>query len=300
MPTASPLFSIIIPTYNRAHLIGDTIESVLQQGFSDFEVLIVDDGSKDNTEEKVKKFSDDRLHYFKMENVERGAARNFGLRNSRGTYVNFFDSDDLYYPCLSAVSEFVLNNGIPYVVYGDIDNLAPDGSVVKGQTLPYSSFRENILFNNFLACGSVFLKREVAKDFPFSDDRRLSGSEDWELWLRLYAEFDFQRIPITIFKQRQHSERSLITADAERVTEREKLFAKLISEHRTILRKRFSDNEINLLMADRMTLIALTQFVGGNRKLCFHYWRQSFRLSVRVLKRRRFLAVAKKLMFERL
>ena len=78
MPSPSPLFSIVIPTYNRAHLIGKTIESVLRQEFTDFEILIVDDGSKDNTEEVASTFTDKRIRYLKKQNAERGAARNYG------------------------------------------------------------------------------------------------------------------------------------------------------------------------------------------------------------------------------
>ena len=78
MPQNSPAFSIVIPTYNRAHLIGKTIESMLRQEFQDFEILVVDDGSKDNTGDVVKTFTDSRIQYFKKENAERGAARNYG------------------------------------------------------------------------------------------------------------------------------------------------------------------------------------------------------------------------------
>src|SRR5687767_9278561 len=93
----SPVFSIVIPTYNRAHLIKKTIESVLAQDFADFELLVVDDGSKDDTESVVSSFTDKRVHYFKKQNGERGAARNFGAARAKGSYLNFFDSDDLLY-----------------------------------------------------------------------------------------------------------------------------------------------------------------------------------------------------------
>jgi glycosyltransferase involved in cell wall biosynthesis len=82
MALSSPLFSIVIPTYNRAHLITKTIESVLAQEDGDFEILVVDDGSSDNTGEVVSRIFDPRLTYFRKENAERGAARNFGFRKS--------------------------------------------------------------------------------------------------------------------------------------------------------------------------------------------------------------------------
>src|SRR6218665_334920 len=90
--------SIIIPTYNRAHLIEKTILSILNQTSSNFEVIVVDDGSTDNTEEVVSKFLSETFRYFKIPNSERGAARNHGTSHAIGDYVNWFDSDDEMLP----------------------------------------------------------------------------------------------------------------------------------------------------------------------------------------------------------
>jgi len=89
----SPFFSIVIPTYNRAHLIVDTLESIRKQTFTDYEVIIVDDGSTDNTSEVVQAYiSTYQLQgnwtYYKKENAERAAARNFGTRKAKGKFIN--------------------------------------------------------------------------------------------------------------------------------------------------------------------------------------------------------------------
>src|SRR5438105_3528298 len=89
------LFSIIIPTYNRAAFITSTVQSVLQQTYGNFEVIVVDDGSTDNTEEIISNISHQQLFYFKKDNAERGAARNFGVQKAKGDYITFLDSDDL-------------------------------------------------------------------------------------------------------------------------------------------------------------------------------------------------------------
>src|SRR5690554_3150909 len=91
------LFSVIIPTYNRASLITKTIESVIDQSYQNFEIIVVDDGSTDNTKEVVKLIMDPRLKYFYVENGERGRARNIGTFHAEGKYVTFLDSDDLWY-----------------------------------------------------------------------------------------------------------------------------------------------------------------------------------------------------------
>jgi len=98
LPTSPPLVSVIIPTYNRAHLIGDSIRSVLGQTFTDLELIVVDDGSTDDTETIVMSFSDTRLRYICQPNRGRSNARNHALSLATGKYIAFLDSDDLYLP----------------------------------------------------------------------------------------------------------------------------------------------------------------------------------------------------------
>ena len=96
---SNPTVSVVIPTYNRAHLIGRTIQSVLNQTYHDFEVIIVDDGSTDNTEEVVRSFKDPRICYIRHKE-NRGApfARNYGAKIANGEYISLLDSDDYYLP----------------------------------------------------------------------------------------------------------------------------------------------------------------------------------------------------------
>jgi glycosyltransferase involved in cell wall biosynthesis len=91
------LFSIVIPTYNRGHLIDETIKSVLKQTYQNYEIIIVDDGSTDNTQQLINTFSDKRIKYYKKNNEERSIARNFGLNKAKGNYVYLLDSDDIIY-----------------------------------------------------------------------------------------------------------------------------------------------------------------------------------------------------------
>ena len=94
---AAPAVSVIIPTYNRAPLIPQAIDSVLQQTFADFEIIVVDDGSTDDTESVVKTYGD-RVRYVRTPNGGIGHARNVGMKHARGRYFTFLDSDDLLYP----------------------------------------------------------------------------------------------------------------------------------------------------------------------------------------------------------
>jgi glycosyltransferase involved in cell wall biosynthesis len=91
------LVSIIIPTYNRADLIGETIQSVIDQSYKNWELIIVDDGSDDQTEEVIKKFNNPSIYYFKIEHSGNlGKVRNTGIKVAKGEYIAFLDSDDLW------------------------------------------------------------------------------------------------------------------------------------------------------------------------------------------------------------
>ncbi len=92
----APFFSIVLPTYNRAAFIAKAISSVLDQSFDDFELIIIDDGSTDNTKHVVDSFADTRIRYIYQENQERSVARNNGIKQAKGNYICFLDSDDYY------------------------------------------------------------------------------------------------------------------------------------------------------------------------------------------------------------
>lgn len=94
----SDLISVIIPTYNYGKYIEEAIQSVLQQDYASLEILIVDDGSTDNTREIVKPYLSDNVRYFYRENNGHAAARNFGIREARGNYIAQLDADDYYLP----------------------------------------------------------------------------------------------------------------------------------------------------------------------------------------------------------
>ena len=271
------------------------VKSILKQDNASFEIIIVDDGGKDNTAKVIKELNDARVQYIRTENSERGAARNTGLMIAQGIYVNYFDSDDIYNPCLSELYQFILKNNSPNVVYGLIENITEEGASIEINENRHLTFKKNLLHNNFMACGSVFVKREIAVNYLFSEDRRLSGTEDWELWLRLYADFEFIKFPMVIFRQRNHSSRSLADVSAARVAERETAFIDHIHHHHQSLSARFSKSELDLLIADRNTLIALAHCVSGSKKLAGEYLKRARGTSMSVLTRRRFWAVLKKL-----
>src|SRR5690606_14562073 len=119
-----PFFSIITPTYNRATFLKETIDTILQQTFEDYELIVVDDGSTDDTEQIAATLTSDKVKYYKKQNGERGAARNYGAAKATGKYLIFFDSDDVMYPDhLSVLFDFIRKNEQPEVVYNPYEIL---------------------------------------------------------------------------------------------------------------------------------------------------------------------------------
>jgi glycosyltransferase involved in cell wall biosynthesis len=185
-----PRFSVIIPTYNRAGFILLALNSVLKQEFNDFEVIIIDDGSTDSTQQILSAVTNPIVKKFRIKNSERGAARNFGVKAAEGEYVTFLDSDDMLYP------NYLHEANLGLLKYGDpvFYHQAYEVKRFTGERVHFTNYFNDASIDflakgNPLSCIGIFIRRTEALKFPFNEDRELSGSEDWELWLRLGANF---------------------------------------------------------------------------------------------------------------
>ena len=256
MPLDFPLFSVVIPTYNRAHLIGETIKSVLAVTFSNFEILVIDDGGKDNTQEVVSKFTDDRVHYYKKENAERGAARNYGRIRAKGMYVNFFDSDDLMYPNHLAVAKQMIDEvHDPEFFHLGYDFKNPQGEVTKKVNQFDETIRSKILFDNLLSCNGVFVRRDIAALFPFEENRMLASAEDWELWIRLAASYTLHYSNEITTSVVNHDQRSIRTIPSEKLIARDMLLVQILRNNPSI--RKMYGKDFKTFIAERYTFIML-------------------------------------------
>src|SRR5437868_1801667 len=191
----TPMFSVIIPTYNRAAFITRTVQSVLDQTYKSFEIIIVDDGSTDDTEAVLQPLiqSFSNIYYFKKKNEERGAARNFGIMRAKGNYVTFLDSDDIFYPNhLQEADELIRKKNSPEIFHLAYELIRNDGSMVRKYNKHAGNLNVQLIrLGNILSCMGVFIRREIAAQNLFIEDREMSGSEDYELWLRLAGQYEF-------------------------------------------------------------------------------------------------------------
>lgn len=187
----TPRVSVVIPTYNRAKLIAEAIESALSQEVDGgLEVVVVDDGSTDDTAGVVASFGD-RVRYVQQENAREGAARNRGARLAAGTYLAFLDSDDAYLPGkLRRDLERLEAPDQPALVYSRAENVDPTGASLGVRRLasPQGDVFWHLARENFVPMSSVVVRADAFRALGgFVEDPRLSGTADWECWVRLSA-----------------------------------------------------------------------------------------------------------------
>ncbi|MBA7548094.1 Undecaprenyl-phosphate 4-deoxy-4-formamido-L-arabinose transferase [subsurface metagenome] len=196
-----PTVSVIIPTYNRAHLIGRAINSVLNQTYQDFEIIVIDDGSTDKTKEVVKNFQkqDKRIRYIWYEKNKGGsAARNIGIRDAKCEYIAFLDSDDEWMPkkIEKQVNFFVKCSksvGVIYCLYYSQEDSFEYIEKVNSSNMRHGNVY-NSLLNGWCPSSTSFfiLKTQVFKKSGLFDES-LSSFQDYDLWIRIaqYYEFEF-------------------------------------------------------------------------------------------------------------
>jgi glycosyltransferase involved in cell wall biosynthesis len=185
-PSVSKIFfSVIIPSYNRAGIITETIQSVLQQDFTDFEILLIDDGSTDQTNEVVSEIKDERLHYFFQENKERSAARNAGIRLAKGKYICFLDSDDRYENNhLSSFFQFIQNQEASVAMYFCDHHCVQNGKQTEALIPEFDPSNAAFYFlYNPVIPARVCIHHEILQKYTF--DERIVIVEDLVLWVRI-------------------------------------------------------------------------------------------------------------------
>ncbi|CAB50071.1 glycosyltransferase family 2 protein [Pyrococcus abyssi] len=191
-----PIVSVIIPTYNRANLLRRAIASVLNQKFKDFELIVVDDASTDNTPEVVESIEDGRIRYIRLKKNSGGPiARNIGIKKAKGRFIALLDDDDEWLPHRLEVQVRKFENlGKEFgVVYGGFYYVSQDGRIL-GKRLPKhrGDIYSHLLKENFIGSPTLLIRRECFKKAGLFDPR-LSSSQDWDMWLRIarYYKFDY-------------------------------------------------------------------------------------------------------------
>ena len=284
----NPFFSIVIPTFNRASLLKKALKSFADQKYENFEVLIIDDGGNDNSAEVVTALNDNRFKYFWKPNAERGAARNYGFENALGTYVNFFDSDDVAYPNhLQTALDTIIKLANPEILHLGYDIKNSEGKKLK----VFNNFNGNIIKYGVkqkqISINSLFVNKLATSTVQFSSIRELSASEDALYVCQLAARFSFKfnnEVTTTIIN---HDSRSMITASELQIWCRKDIMLSMLTDDNFFMQKyaRYLDD----IKAEFYYMLMLSSFSNKKFKVAKNFFfdyvmlKKNFFLDVRTL-----------------
>jgi glycosyltransferase involved in cell wall biosynthesis len=200
-----PLVSVVVPCFNQAHYLGEALESCLAQSHPNVEILVVDDGSSDNTGEVTARFPE--VQYLRQDNRGLSGARNSGLARCRGTYVTFLDADDRLLPtALETNLSLLLDHPNYAFVYGHYRLVTEDGSPLAQDPSPPPgprSYRE-LLQKNFIGMPATATYRSDVFALVDGFDETNSPCADWELSLRISRRFPIAGHPDVVAEYRKH------------------------------------------------------------------------------------------------
>jgi len=216
MALAKPYFSVIIPMFDREAYIGETIESVLRQTFSSFEVIVIDDGSTDNSLSIVKTYEyDERVVLVQQKNRGRCAARNHGLEIAQGDWICFLDSDDLYNASHLNLLYSLTSNRTEFKAFATEQTMGGNRKQYPLKKFARPEFVldfKHFIRHNPISLNQLCIKAELAPSFP---DERLAMAEDW-FYLRSVAFYNrIYKVDIVTTDVRLHHNRTMTTASPE-------------------------------------------------------------------------------------
>lgn len=218
-------FSVVVPTYNRAGLIAKSLDSILSQTYDNYEIIVVDNGSTDNTLEVLQPYEDKKLIRIVRNpvNQERCVSRNLGFKAATGDFLTLLDSDDLMHTNnLADAAEFIQENpqylffhNLYQVVNGKGEIIYRPKKIRTNKTAVKS-----ISYGNFIGCIGVFLGREIYQAYRFDENPAVIGSEDWDLWIRIIAKYRVGRIKRINSSVLEHDSRSISGFTLDSIMER--------------------------------------------------------------------------------
>lgn len=191
--------SIIIPTFNRAKLLARSLRSILNQNYEEWEVIIIDNFSEDNTEQIIRGFKNKKIIYKKFHNNGSIAkSRNEAIKISTGNYIAFLDSDDWWkpYKLTKCIEAFKNNSDLSIIYHNCIITDGKKNKNSKCRALRKNTYDDLICNGNTLITSSVILRKDILQKVGlFNDSRDYLGWEDYDLWIRIAkANFKFKFI----------------------------------------------------------------------------------------------------------
>lgn len=207
----APRVSVVIPSYNHAQYLGEAIQTALNQTYRDFEIIVVDDGSTDNTPQVLAGFGDP-VRCIRQENRGLAAARNAGVLAARGEFVAFLDADDSWLAeYLAKMLAAFGNDASVGAVYSGWHYVDSSGKLLPRtniQVLERDEMYQAMTFMDFLIPSCVVVRRECFDRLGLFDEtfRAAQGCEDWDMWIRVLARYAMVGVPQALVKYRVHGD----------------------------------------------------------------------------------------------
>lgn len=203
-----PKISVVIPAYNSMSFLPKTLDSVFEQTFSDFEILVINDGSTDHTAQWVSSLTDNRVRLVNQENQGCAIARNTGVLASRGQYIAFLDADDLWEPTKLEKQVHILDT-LPTVglVNTWISNIDREGTPTGklGISNAEGYVLNLVVEENPIMCGSTPMVRRHCFESVGLFDQSLRSAEDWDMWIRIAKKYEFAVVKEPLVRYRVHA-----------------------------------------------------------------------------------------------
>lgn len=210
---SNPLVTIIIPTYNRVDYLKLTLESILNQTFKDFEIIVVDDGTADNLNEQLcTQF--DNVKYIKIENSGGPAKpRNVGIRKAKGKYLAFVDDDDIWFPNKLFAQVNILENNPDFGLVHGCCEVIDEKGVLQNRIIgrpgtpdvKHGDVKMKMMGNWMVIMPTSFMKKEIIDKVGFFNEDMPAAGEDAEFWARCSFEANFYYFDVPLVQYRVHS-----------------------------------------------------------------------------------------------
>ena len=291
-----PFFSVVIPAYNRAAFIKSTLQTVLSQTYSHYEIIVVDNCSTDNTDEVLEPFIQaGQIQFIKHDqNYERARSRNTGMKAARGDFVTLLDSDDFMYPNnLADAAEYAHRHSDIRCFHNLFEFVNIDRKVLRRYPMPsLKNQLKAIAGGNFMSCIGDFIHREIYERYQFDTTPNLIGAEDWEFWLRVLADHKVGRIERINSGVLQHPGRSVNNQNVESMKRGlEHLYIKLSTDAH--LSHVFAPY-LKLIRANSLVYLAILANTSGQFDDARDYLSEARHVEPRMVASQRFWRVARR------
>lgn len=274
MMKKNPLVSIIIPTYNREEFIADAIQSVINQTYKNFEILVIDDGSKDNTKNIIQSMKDSRLFYFLQKHNGRSSARNLGISISKGKYITFLDSDDLYLPEKIEKQVTYLEQNLQYsMIYSSAKCIDEKGACLN---YTYTATASGWIYEKIayflpttIILPTVMVRKRIFQEIGIFDEK-MNRFEDIDMWRRISRQCMIYAMPDITCLIRTHKDNHIKNQDPKQIIKNLEYYKNKILTEDVHISKKQHEEKIKLLYEYYINaFLALPEFYVFAKKLYF-------------------------------